>query len=363
MFRLVIQIKARVVLVFSRTHCFGITLTQGQEKTVDTKLVKQFKEHRKHKASLTTNHEEASPAASPDTVNKNGNLRSTRNESNAAASRLSLTEMEKIVTDMKDKLSQDKAGTLTLKKKTKERYEKFISRYETLSAQSTIQIPQIGDAKTQENLAWYKHNKHKEEFMETRGLVLGKTKEEREEIAQHVRKELADHEAGVKTMDNRLYEVKKNALMRYDKVNHHKGPGTSMERVKGEMEETKKLHTFETQNEDETDENQDETEEQPGKADDSADGDEVTVSDGKTAEAIDPESLEAPPRNDVDKDDDDNNPRSKNGVIVQREEVKRRHENEVPSTREEKEKYREGQVGVKTSYRLHGDDDEREESE
>jgi hypothetical protein len=135
-------------------------------------------------------------------------------------------------------------------------------------------------------------------------LTLGKTQEEREEVANHLRMEIADHESGSKQMDFQLYEFKKNALKRYDRINHPKL-----------IEST----------------------------------DEEAVSEGKTAETVDPETLAAPPRDKASSNENDDKPAS--GVIVHGEEVKRRDRNEPYKSKEEK-KYIERSKRVRSCQRL-----------
>lgn len=224
--------------------------------------------------------------------------------------------MEKVALDMKEKLKRNQTGELILKEKTKERFEKFIARYQDLkskemSSSNALQTSSLRDPANYEKINWFRQNRHKEEFKETRGLILGKTQEEREEVANHLRMEIADHESGSKKMDFQLYEFKKNALERYDRINHPKL-----------IEST----------------------------------DEEAVSEGKTAETVDPETLAAPPRDKVSSNENDDKPAS--GVIVHGEEVKRRDRNEPYKSKEEKEVYRKKQAGKKLSKTLHDDGEE-----
>lgn len=244
--------------------------------------------------------------------------------------------------DMKAKLQQSENGEIKLKDVQKERFRKFIGRYEelkakypggpsSLSSKSALQS-RVSDPSNREKLDWYKRNRHREEFKETRGLVLGKTPEEREEVAEHIRIELSDHEAGRKVMNEQLYEFKKNALTRYDKANHPEN-----------------LHSSQTSNADkaddtETDDNSSNIDE--GNDDKTPNADEEAVSDGKTTEGIDPETLDAPPRkadNDLSEEMND----EPSGVIVHGEEVKRRGSDEAPTTENDKETYRKNQAGKK----------------
>eukprot|EP00804_Cyclotella_cryptica_P015140 CCRYP_000705-RA/>CCRYP_000705-RA protein AED:0.02 eAED:0.02 QI:1242/1/1/1/0.5/0.33/3/114/334 len=310
----------------------------GQDSPPKTKqdLVKQFKERRKHKATLTANRVDTPHSRSID--EKDGNLRKKNpsDGSNAAASRLSLVEMEGLVADMKAKLKKGESGELRLRDKEKERYEKFIKRFEEL---------QGNDARTKDIKAptRYKSNKHSEEFIETRGLVLGKTYEEREALADHIRTELADHEAGLRVMDNKLYEVKKHALLRYDKVNHPEMVKSTKMEITEKIKQKKSSLGFES-NDMEAD----------GSHDKAASTNEETVSDGKTSEVTEPDALGAPPRNVASSNYKDRKSFD-NGVIVDGEEVKLRRSEEPRKTPEEKERYRKKEAGVKVSKTLHDD--------
>ena len=254
--------------------------------------------------------------------------------------------MENVALEMKAKIQQNENGQIKLKDVQKERFRKFIARYEELKAKnpgggmqsSTVPQSRISDLFNREKLDWYKRNRHKEEFKETRGLVLGKTKEEREEVAEHIRAELSDYEAGRKVMSDQLYEFKKNALVRYDKANH---PDI--------------IHSAQTVNADRADakETDDDTYNTDEKTDDVAlNANEEAVSDGKTTEGIYPETFDAPPRKeDVDLVEAIGDGVS--GVIVHREEVKRRGSDEPLTTENEKENYRKNQTGKKITKILH----------
>lgn len=254
---------------------------------------------------------------------------------------------------MKSKLEQEKNGGAKIKDIQRERMHKFIARYEELVAQrgdvSASQTSSVYDPANSDKLDWYKKNRHKEEFKETRGLVLGKTREDREEVAQHIRMEIADHESGVNVMGEQLYEFKKNALLRYDRANHPElAKPAKKEWVQTKMEQTKALHTFDAEESDEeTDDNVE-------------NADEAIVSDGKTAEADDPETYEAPPRTNVESSLDESDDKPPSGVIVHGEEVKRRNVDEAPKTVEEKESYREKQAGKKVSKTLHDGEKEND---
>jgi len=298
-------------------------------------LVKQFKERRKHKAPLTANREDN--PSSLGVIKKDGNLRkkTPSDGRNAAGSRLSLSEMEGLVVDMKAKLKKVASGELNLKEKEMERYEKFIKRFEELQGNGA----RAKDTKTE---AWNTRNKHFEEFIETRGLVLGKTYEEREAVADHIRKELADHEAGLREMDDKLYEVKKRALLRYDKVNHSEMVNSN----KMDKDKTKKNKLSRTSELNDT--------EDVGSNENALGTNEEAVSDGKTSEAAEPDALEASPRN-VASTNSKESESFGNGIIVHGEEVERRRPEEPSKTPEEKERYRKKEAGVKMTKTLHDD--------
>ena len=173
-------------------------------------LAKEFKERRKHKIAFAESSEHDG--------------KSNPDGSNAAASRLSLSEMQKIAEDMKAKLKRDNSDypDEKLKEKEIERYKKFIKRYEELM--------------DREKILWYKKNRHKEEFVETKMLVMG-NKSEREKAAEHIRKELEDHESGINVMDEQYYVFKKNALARYDNVNHPEMMNKYRQELKNKFEQ------------------------------------------------------------------------------------------------------------------------------
>jgi hypothetical protein len=314
-------------------------MNQRLGKNLDLTL--EWKERRKHNAA-------AAAASSVSSEIDKGNLRKRNSPdgSSAAATRLSLGEMAKVADNMKQKLEQAKRGEVKLKDIQKERFEKFIARYEELKSKGESS-PQtsVSDPANAEKLDWYKKNRHRMEFKETRGLVLGKTREEREEVAKHLRMELADHESGVNLMDDQFYTFKKNALLRYDKANHPEliKPADKLGNKLKQTEESDASAAA-------ADDDEEEEDEEEGSDDNEANADEAIVSDGKTAEADDPETFEAPPRKETLNESDDV---PESGVIVHGEEVKRRGADENPKTKEEKDRYRDQQAGKKVTKTLH----------
>lgn len=229
---------------------------------------------------------------------------------------------------MRAKLKKVESGELSLKDKEKERYERFIKRFEELQGDHA-------GAKDIKPLARNKRNKHLEEFIETQGLVLGKTYEEREAVADHIRKELADHEAGLRVMDDKLYEVKKSALLRYDRVYHSETVNsTKMDEKKSKK---KKLsHTSELN-----------------------DSEDVALdTNGKTSEAANPDALEAPPRY-LASSNSKENEYFGNGIVYE-EEAKRLLPGDPRETPEEKELFRRNEASVKMTQKVHGDGRQRE---
>ncbi|KAL7507460.1 hypothetical protein ACHAXN_005252 [Cyclotella atomus] len=299
----------------------------AQKNRLGKDLTNQFKERRKHNAAAAA----ASSVSSEIDTNTNLRKGNTPDGSNAAATRLSLGEMAKVADNMKQKLEQEKRGEVKLKEIQKERFQKFIARYEELKSKnsepsSKQQQTSVSDPANTDKLEWYKKNRHKMEFKETRGLVLGKTHEEREEVANDLREEIANHESGLKVMEEKLYEFKKHALLRYDRANHPELIKAAAAAASDDKEE-------------ETDD------------DKAATADEAIVSDGKTVEAEDPETFAAPPRKE---DTNENDDVPETGVIVHGEEVKRRGADEAPKTKEEKDRYRkEREAGKKVSKILH----------
>lgn len=229
---------------------------------------------------------------------------------------------------MKDKLKKVASGEISLKDKEKERYERFIKRFEELQGNHA-------GANDVEPLARNKRNKHSEEFIETQGLVLGKTYEEREAVADHIRKELADHEAGLRVMDDKLYEVKKRALMRYDRVYHSETVNST--KMDEEKSKKKKLSCTSELNDSE---------------------DVALDTNGKTSEAANPDALGATPRN-LASSNSKQNESSGNGIVY-REEVKRLLPGDSRKTPEEKKLFRRNEASVKMTQKVHGDGRQRE---
>ena len=184
-------------------------------------LKQEFKERHKNKAAVA--------ASSTTNDSKTGNIRkpSKSNGGNAAASRLDLEQMEKIANRMKGQLAKDASGEVKLKDKQKERIDTFMKRYEARKSGASsggrakqTKSNELDNSNNNVNAGQTKENRHSREFKETKGLFLGKTKEEREDLADHIRMELMEHEANVMIMPNGLYQIKKKALARYDRINH-----------------------------------------------------------------------------------------------------------------------------------------------
>lgn len=312
-------------------------------------------------------------------------------------SRLTDVEMQTRVIEMQAQLDRVAEGTLVMKQKTIERYHKFIKRYKELEVElgnmkaeeiegeddqsESLVGPPVGGgvaaaaaAETKAVESRFTHNKtsrkhqhkHAQEFKETKELVMGRTSQQRESVADKMRNEIADHEAGLKKMDEEVYLEKKKALARFDRINGKKngltaegGVEASVSAVGGngvvaEGDASKSLEepvvkskssgvggddkpTVESHEEvsEGTFANGEVAETTEAQNDDAA---EEAVSEGKTMETDDPETMEAPPRDATNTPlREDNTP----NIIVHGEKVVLRDEDGAArATHEEKELYR-----------------------
>lgn len=208
-----------IVLVHvSKFHLLNIQQATQMGKGKGS-LKREFKERHKMKAAMaaafSTNENETGNIRKPSTPKSDG--------INAAASRLDLEQMEKIANRMRGKLAKEASGEVKLKDVQKERIDKFMKRYEERKAETSSggsSKPKSNPLDMANNAGQKKENRHSREFKETRELFLGKTKQERENLADHIRMELMEHEAGVISMPLGVYGIKKKALARYDRINH-----------------------------------------------------------------------------------------------------------------------------------------------
>lgn len=198
-------------------------------------LLKQFRENRAHHASHDSTDQVGNehPPARTVAQDKNGGEYVSAGKSVEPAeetthvfrtSRLSEGEMESRAKEMMKKLESVERGELELAQTTVERYKKFVARYRDLEKElGLIDEGDLGFKVTTATggLRGSKEgNKvnYGEQFRSNREMFLAKSPEAREKIAEKLRNEIADHDAGVSVLDEKVYQGKKNTLARYERL-------------------------------------------------------------------------------------------------------------------------------------------------
>mmetsp|Transcript_20751 Transcript_20751/g.39488 ORF Transcript_20751/g.39488 Transcript_20751/m.39488 type:complete len:138 (+) Transcript_20751:796-1209(+) len=125
---------------------------------------------------------------------------------------------------MMKKLESVQRGESELAPKTVERYMKFVARYRDLEIEpGLIDEGDLGfkvTAATASLDGSKKGNKvkYEEQFESNREMFLAKSLEAREKVAEKLTNEIADHDAGVSVLDEKVYQGKKRTLARYERL-------------------------------------------------------------------------------------------------------------------------------------------------
>ncbi len=208
-------------------------------------LLREFRRNRAHRASRDSTEKVENEHSLTGTVaeDENGGEYVSAGKSVEPAeepayvfrtSRLSEGELESRAKEMMEKLESVEKGELELAPKTVERYKKFVARYRDLE-----KVLGLIDESDQENelsglnrngvrdpiatgglRGSKKDNKmnYEEQFQANRDMFLAKSSEAREKIAEKLRNEIADHDAGINVLDVKVYNSKKRTLARYERL-------------------------------------------------------------------------------------------------------------------------------------------------